>query len=355
MNAEEYSKKLEAQAKRPAKKKKTILYAALTIIAVLLLIHYTPKLVYAMHHETTDNAFVKGDMVPVSPQVKGRISKVNIEDNMQVKKGDILFEIESSDYAIALAKSREELAAAQAQIAAIDASAAQARENINQAQALRNKAQSERNFADKEQQRYARLVSENLVSKNSYDSVNAKADETAAQSAAADASVKIALANLATIEANRKAAEFKAASAQQAVNAAELDLERTIIRAPRDGRIGQNNVKVGRFVQPGQTVISLVGSEKLWIEANFKETQLNHIRVGQKVEIKADAYPDMKIDGHVDSIQPGTGSAFSLLPAENATGNFVKVVQRVPVKILIDGDAGLLVPGLSVEPSVKIK
>ena len=355
MNAKEYSERLEKQVMKPVKKKKLILYAAITGIAALLLIHYTPKLVYAMHHETTDNAFVKGDMVPVSPQVKGRISKVYIEDNMQVKAGDILFEIEKADYEIALAKSREELSAAEAQIAAINASAAQTEQSVKQAQSLLAKAQTEKNFADREQQRYARLVSENLVSKSFYDSVKAKSDETTSQVAAAEASVKMASASLSAIEANRKAAEYKAASAQQAVKAAELDLERTVIRAPRSGRIGQNNVKIGRFVQPGQTVISLVGSEKLWIEANFKETQLNHIRVGQPVEIKADAFPDMKINGHVDSIQPGTGSAFSLLPAENATGNFVKVVQRVPVKILIDGDPGLLVPGLSVEPSVKIK
>lgn len=355
MNAEEYDKKLKEQAEKPARKKKLVMYAVLTVTAVVLLIHYTPKLVYAMHHESTDNAFVKGDVVPVSAQVKGRIAKVLIEDNMQVKKGDVLFELENQDYTIALNRAKEELAAAQAQIAAIDASSAQAAESVRQAQSLQGKAQTEKAFADKEQQRYARLVSENLVSKNFYDGVKAKADETGSQANAAEAAVRIAQASMKTIEANRKAAEFKAASALQAVRAAELDLERTVIRAPRNGRIGQNNVKAGRYVQPGQTVISLVGSDKLWIEANFKETQLNLIRVGQSVEIKADAYPDMKINGRVESIQPGTGSAFSLLPAENATGNFVKVVQRVPVKIAIDGDAGMLVPGLSVVPSVKVK
>jgi len=355
MNAEEYDKKLKKQAERPAKNKKLVMYAVLTAVTALVLIHYTPKLVYAMHHESTDNAFVKGDVVPVSAQVKGRIAKVYIEDNMQVKKGDVLFELENQDYTIALNRAKEELAAAQAQIAAIDASSAQAEQSVRQAQSMLGKAQTEKAFADKEQQRYARLVSENLVSKNFYDGVRAKADETTAQTNAAEATVMMALASMKTIEANRKAAEFKAAAALQTVKAAELDLERTIIRAPRNGRIGQNNVKAGRYVQPGQAVISLVGSDKLWIEANFKETQLNHIRIGQPVEIKADAYPDMKINGRVESIQPGTGSAFSLLPAENATGNFVKVVQRVPVKIAIDGDAGMLVPGLSVVPSVKVK
>lgn len=355
MNAEEYTKKLEEQVKKPVRNKKIILYVVLGVITAVLLIHYTPKVVYAMHHESTDNAFVKGDMVPVSPQVKGRIAKVNIEDNMAVKAGDVLFELENEDYTIAFNRAQEELSAALAQIAAIDAAMAQTQQSAEQAKSLLNKAQTEKNFADKEQQRYARLVSENLVSKNFYDSVKAKADETAAQAMAAEASVKIALAGLSAAEANRKTAEFKAASAEQSVKAAKLDLERTIIRAPRNGRIGQNNVKVGRYVQPGQTVISLVGSDKLWIEANFKETQLNHIRVGQTVEIKADAYPDMTINGHVESIQPGTGSAFSLLPAENATGNFVKVVQRVPVKIAIDGKPELLVPGLSVVPSVKVK
>lgn len=357
MEAEVYTEKLEKARNGKVRMKKNVMYAVFTVIIILAGIYFVPKFIYSMHHETTDNAFVKGTVVPVSPMVKGKIAQVFIDDNMKVKKGDKLFELDKAEYEIALSKAQEDLSAAEAQIARIDAGMAQAKDGINQAQSLYEKSQTEDAFAAKEKNRYAALASDNLVSKSSYDSVKAKADETSAQVKASSASVDIAVSSLKTLQADRKTAEFKAQSALQAVNQAKLDLSRTTVYAPADGRIGQNNVKVGRYVLPGQTVISLVDDTNLWIEANYKETQMENIRQGQTVEIKIDAFPKAKVTGHVDSIQPGTGSAFSLLPAENATGNFVKVVQRVPVKILVDkieGDA-LLVPGLSVEPSVKVK
>jgi membrane fusion protein (multidrug efflux system) len=357
MEAKEYSEKLDKSINSKAKTKKMGIYAAFLILVIASALYFTPKVIFALNHETTDNAFVKGSVIPVSAMVKGRISTVYIEDNMTVAKGDKLFELEKDEYIIAFDKAQQELEAALAQIVKIDAAIAQTGKSIEQSQSLLNKVKTEENFAVKEQQRYSKLAEENLVSSNYYDSIKAKADEINAQKKASEVSVEMAESALKTNQAERKMAEFKAESARQAVKQAELNLNRTTVYAPADGRIGQNNVKEGRYVQPGQSVIMLVNDTDLWIEANYKETQMENIRVGQSVEIKVDAFPNSKITGHVESIQPGTGSAFSLLPAENATGNFVKVVQRVPVKILVDGIEGdtLLVPGLSVEPSIKVK
>lgn len=358
MDAKQYTEKMENARNRPIKAKLFIMYAAFAVIIAGSAAYFGPKLYYAMHHETTDNAFVKGTVVPVSTMVKGTIAKVYVTDNMQVKKGQKLFVLDQDEYKIALAKAQEDLSGALAQIARIDATKAQTENTIQQAQAMYAKAKTEDAFAAREKARYATLAADNLVSRNSYDSVKSRADETAAETSAASSSVDIARSSLNTLAADRKAAEFKASAAQQAVKQAQLDLSRTVVYAPSNGRIGQNNVKAGRYVQPGQTVISLVNDSDIWIEANYKETQMEHIRQGEPVEIKVDAFPNAKITGHVDSIQPGTGSAFSLLPAENATGNFVKVVQRVPVKIIVDsvkGEKVVLVPGLSVEPSIKTR
>jgi len=357
MDAEKYSELLEKQQTLPATKKKFMIYGIFIAIVLAIALFVTPKIIYALHHETTDNAFIKGSVTPVSTMVKGRIAKVYIEDNMRVKKGDKLFELEQDEYQIILQQTKQELEVALAQIKKIDAATIQAQKSIDQANSFLKKVKTEEIFAQKEQKRYERLAKDNLVSSNYYDSIKAKAEETSAQMKAVSISVEMAQSALDTNLAERKTAEYKANVAREAVKQAELNLERTVIYASADGRIGQNNVKVGRYVQPGQSVIMLVNDDNLWIEANYKETQMEKIRAGQTVEIKVDAFPHAKITGHVESIQPGTGSAFSLLPAENATGNFVKVVQRVPVKIVVDNVDSkdvLLVPGLSAEPSIKI-
>lgn len=357
MDAEQYTKELKEAKERPARRKRRLIPLILVISVIALGAYVTPKVIHAMHYETTDNAYVKGSLIPVSPLVRGKISAVYIKDNMDVKAGAKMFEIDKDDYKIALSRANDELDAANAEIAKTDAAIEQAANSIKQARSLLAKAVTADRFAAKERKRYSALAKENLVSVSYYDSIKAKADETRAQVSAASESVKIAESQLKTLQASRKTAEYKASAAAQAVKKAELDLQRTVIYAPCDGHIGQNNVKVGRFVQPGQTVISFVKGSDIWIEANFKETQMTHIRKGEEVEIKVDAFPGAKITGHVDSIQPGTGASFALLPPENATGNFVKVVQRVPVKIAVDSvsDGAVLIPGLSVEPSVKIK
>lgn len=357
MKAETYTEELKKSQMLPARNKKAVFYIIFFAVLACTAAFLIPKVIFALHHETTDNAYVKGTVVPISPLIRGTVTEVFIKDNMQVKKGDKLFDIQKDDYQIALSQAKEESSAAEAEVARLDAAIQQANDSINQAESMYVKARTEDSFAQNEKNRYKALVDENLVSTSYFDSIKTKAAESSAQLRSASVSVDIAKSSLKTLQAAKKTAEFKAAAAAQTVKKAGLDLERTTVYAPMDGRIGQNNVKVGRYVQAGQTVISLVDDADLWIEANYKETQMDNIRPGQQVLIKVDAFPEAKITGHVDSIQPGTGSSFTLLPPENATGNFVKVVQRVPVRITVDSISkdALLIPGLSVEPSIKTK
>ncbi len=215
---------------------------------------------------------------------------------------------------------------------------------------------SEEDLAQKEVQRYDRLLKKDAVSQNQYDQMKSRWQVTVAHRQAATAAIDEAEAALKAIKAKSATQSFKIKEAQSSKNLADRDLTRTVVIAPISGRIAMKNVNPGKYVMPGQTLLSIV-KDDIWIIANFKETQITKMTVGQPVEISVDAYPAIKFSGHVDSLQPGTGSVFSLLPPENATGNFVKVVQRVPVKIVIDSKFDPqhpLWPGLSVVPSVDV-
>ncbi len=256
---------------------------------------------YATSYESTDDAFIEGHVIGISPKVASYVARVHVDDNQPVKAGDLLVELDPRDFEAQLAQARANLAAAEAE-------------------AIRAKA---------DVQRYEELLRDKAVSQQDRDSAVAKNRTAGAQ--------------IAQLEA--------------AVHQAELNVSYTKIYAPEAGRITRKSVEPGAYVQVGQALFSIV-PERVWVVANFKETQLTRVRPGQPVEIKVDAYPGERFKGHVDSIQSGAGARFSLLPPENATGNYVKVVQRVPVKILFDQipDAGHpLGPGMSVEPSVRVK
>ncbi len=255
---------------------------------------------YATTHESTDDAFVQADYVTMSPKVASNVAKVYVTDNQRVKAGDLLVELDPRDFEARLAQARANLAAAEAE-------------------AIRARADA---------RRYESLYQGRNVSQQDRDNAVAKDRTAGAQTS----------------------------QLQAAVHQAELDLSYTKLYAPVGGRITRKNVEPGDYVQVGQALLSVV-PERVYVIANFKETQLIHIRPGQPVEISVDAYPGKQFHGHVDSIQAGSGAAFSLLPPENATGNYVKVVQRVPVKILIDDPpdpAYVLGPGMSVVPTVKV-
>ncbi len=404
---------------------------------------------YARQYESTDDAFIDGDVTQISPKVSAYVKKVYVKSNQSVHKGDLLVELESKDYETKLEQAQAQLRAAQAQRGqaqattdltkkTTEASQSQARSNlettrsnveqtrraanakqsqIDQAQSAVKTAQanlaqtrtqipqaeSNLRLAQVEFNRRQNLFNNGDISKQSLDQATnalqlaqARLLEAQKQVDAAQSRVGEAQANVATARENYKqsvaqidlsqsqvnesagrlqdaqaaperiaasesqvsTAEAQIAQAEAAIKEAELDLSYTKIYAPEDGTVTRKTIEEGQLVQPGSALMAISQSDEIWVVANFKETQLELIRIGQPVDIEVDAYPNQEFHGKIESFQAGTGSRFSLLPSENATGNYVKVVQRVPVKIVFDEQPDkvhLLAPGMSVEPSVKVR
>jgi len=320
-------------------------------------IYFLHKLPYYLSHQSTDDAYVTGTIVPVSAQVAGKVAAVFITDNQVVAAGDPLFQIQRDDYVAAVDQSQKTLLALMAEKKELEAAVKESREAMVKAQADAESAQAQENFAGKENERYAKMLKAKTVSPNQYDSVHAQWLVDQALTRAARAAILKAVATVASQEAQVKTQDRKIEAARAALETAQINLRRTQVKATLPGTVAQKNVDPGKFVQPGQPVLALVDLNRIWIVANFKETQIKKMRAGQPVDITVDAYPGVEFKGRVDSLQPGTGAVFSLLPPENATGNFVKIVQRVPVKIILDSapdPAHPLYPGLSVVPYVDI-
>ncbi len=313
------------------------------------------KISYAMTHESTDDAFLDGVVVPISSEVKGQVTKVMVTDNQHVKQGDVLLEVFQEDFSkIVQTKERSidrlvsEKQELQATIKAKAMELARVRANMDS-------ANTDATLAEKDFQRAMDLQKKEVISQSQFDQAEARFKSLSARNEAARAAVAETEASIEALNAQLITQTFKIKEAEASAGLAKLDLKRTIIVAPISGRIAKKNVDPGKYIQQGQPLFSIVDDSNLWIVANYKETQISHMKPGQTVDIIIDAYPGVTFTGHVDSFQPGTGAVFSLLPPQNATGNFVKVVQRVPVKILIDSKpdpAYPLWPGLSVCPSV---
>lgn len=312
---------------------------------------------------STDSATIDGRTVVISPKVSGYVKTLHIQDNQQVKAGDILLEIDPTDYIIHSDRARSALdaakAAANSSYNKLETTTVSAPSNIDSAEAQVASAQAawERSSADR--QRMESLFNAGACSRQQLDQAIAmeKSDHATLNKLQAD--LRSANAAPSVIAAAKSTNDQLLAQVKQAeadLAQAESDLANTKIIAPMDGRITNRSVELGSYVQASQQLASLVGTE-LWVIANFKETQLEYMQPGQPVDIRIDAYPNVRLRGKVDSFQSGTGSYFSLFPAENATGNFVKIVQRVPVKIIFDSlpDSALhLGPGMSVIPTVHL-
>jgi len=284
----------------PAKRKRPWIgiAAAAAVVAILILI---PTVHSALIHESTDDAFVDGHIVSIAPKVAGQVIAVHVTDNQLVKAGDLLAEIDPRDYQAKVTEQQGKLGAAE--------------------------AEARRAAADLK--RYEEIFRQDEISQQQLDNARAAA----------------------------ATAESTAAKERGALETDKLNLSYTKILAPQTGRVTRKSLETGAYVAVGQALLSIV-PENVWVTANFKETQLTRMHPGQKVAIRVDAYPDRKLEGRIDSIQSGTGERFSMLPPENATGNYVKVVQRIPVKILIDTppDEGFrLAPGMSVVPTVTVQ
>jgi membrane fusion protein (multidrug efflux system) len=298
---------------------------------------------------STDNAYVRGDVTSLAPKVGGYVTTVEVEDNQAVRAGDVLFRIDDRDYRARLAQAEANVDAAQARLVNVDAETRLQHALIRQAEAQKQSAVAELALATRASDRRRQLIRSNAVSQAQVDESDAARSRAEAGLAAVSATVEAQQQRVAVLAAQREAAVAAVAQARAARDLAQIDLDGTVVRAPVGGVVGNRQVRVGR----------LVPVDDLWLVANFKETQIEHIRLGQRVRIAIDGYPNETFVGEVDSFAPGSGSAFSLLPADNATGNFVRVVQRVPVKIrfVAHPSSGRpspirLVPGLSARVDV---
>ncbi|CRI57119.1 HlyD family secretion protein [Pseudomonas sp. CCOS 191] len=302
----------------------------------------------------TDNAYVRGDVTSLAAKVAGYVVAVEVEDNQRVQAGEVLFRIDDRDYRAQLAQAEANLKAAEASLANVEAQTQLQRAQIREAEASVQSALAQRGLANKTHERSRKLIVFSAVSQSVVDQTDAARSSAQATVAAASATLEAQQQRIAVLMAQRESALATIAQAQAARDLARLELEHTVVRAPVSGVVGNRQVRVGRFVTPGGALLDLVPVESVWVVANFKETQVAQIQPGQRAQVTIDGYPDGALEGVVDSFAPGSGAAFSLLPADNATGNFVRVVQRVPVKIRLVHNPlpGRIVPGLSARVEV---
>ena len=305
--------------------------------------------------ESTDDAYVGGDITVIAPKVSGFITEVAVTDNQEVHAGDILVRIDDRDYRAALAKAEAAVAAEQATLANLAATRRLQEAMIAQAQAEVAAADAEVERAQFDVERYRRLASSDFASKQRLQQADADHKKGVAAADKTRAAVEAARRQLDVIDTQRQQAEAALAEAVAARDLARLNLDYTELRAPIDGTVGNRSARKGAFAAVGAQLMAVVPAHGLWVDANFKESQLAHMRPGMPASIEADVLPGEVFSGHVASLAPATGAEFSVLPPENATGNFTKIVQRVPVRILLDGDGaalGRLRPGLSVTADV---
>ncbi len=330
------------------------------------------KYLHSQQHQETDDAQLESDITGVIPRVSGYIKDIRVKDNQYVHKGDTLIILDDHDYRVRLAEAEAGVQIAESNISLSEAGEATSQSNIPVSQAQEKTigasietAKINLWRANNDFERYANLYKDHSITKQQYEQALAAKQSAEAQLRAVQDQQAAAMhqTNVARTQTNASAQQIRVAQAnytksKTAVDAAKLNLSYTIITAPVDGFVSRINLQTGQFVQPGQSLFNLVG-QKIWIVANFKETQMDKIRPGQSVEISVDAYPSHKFDGKVTSFAPATGSKFALLPPDNASGNFVKVVQRIPVKIEFtdskDEMLKLLRPGMNVIVDVDTK
>ena len=313
--------------------------------------------IYNAGYETTDDATIEAHVIQVSPKISAHVKAVHFDDNYQVRRGDLLIELDSRDYEVGLAVAVASLASAKSKLteAAVQENVAQA--GLGQARADLASARATADNAESDLNRNEQLYKTHVIDRREYDASVAQAKTAAAnvESATKKVALQEAQVHMASAQYVTASAEEKQAEAH--LRQAQLQLSYTKIFAPFDGRVTKKSVEPGDYIQPGQTVFSLVPPD-VWVIANFKETQLKQMKVGQPVSVRVDAIPGRDFNAHIESFQVGTGGRFTLLPPENATGNFVKVVQRVPVKIVFDEPRETLErlwAGESVEPRVNVR
>ena len=328
------------------------------LLAVLALIVLVALAIFAIQYwtvgrflESTDDAYIQADSVVVSPRVGGYVEEIFVENNQVVAAGDPLFRIDQADYAARLANSQAQIDVARAGAATLRAQIAEQEAAIAQANANLAAANDDLRFARQEETRFTPLAETGAVSRQLLDQKRNARQQAQAAQAAAQAQLASARHRVATLRAQIGEADAQAEGGEAQRISASKDLNDTMVRASIDGRVGNRTLQLGQLVQPGTRVMTIVPVDNIYVTANFKETQLADLRPGQRVTIEVDALGGRELEGRVESFSPGTGAEFSLIPPDNATGNFTKIVQRVPVRIEFDVPEelrGILVPGLSV-------
>lgn len=344
---------MEEKKKKKKTNKKFIIIISIMVVLTLVIGGYV--YIHGLSHEETNDAQIKSNMTPIIPHVSGYINTVYVTDNAHIKKGDTLFTIDAQDYLVqlaqakaTLAEAKSNLAVAKASIGTSEANAQASQSQVSSAVGNIETAKIKLRRATNDFQRYKNLYQSHSITKQKFEQAQAAKEEaqkelgimkdrrkmSASQSTAASSQTEIAEKQVAVAKA-------RVESARAMVDKAKLDIGYTAVTASFDGQLSSVDLQSGQFVSPGQSLFYLVNSQEKWVVANFKETQLTEIKVGQKVDIQVNAYPNIDFKGEITSLSPATGARFSLLPPDNATGNFVKTVQRLPVKIdfTTDNDA----------------
>ncbi len=356
--------------KRPFFRQRWVVIGA-AILAALGIVYLATVFFHNLTHESTDDAFIDAHIVSIAPKIAGRVSTVKVKDNQLVQKGDLLLEIDPRDIEATVAQKQAALEVAQAHLENAQMSAEQAEAHVKTLRAAYASVEAGTTAAAADTEklqgdlsRNKGLIASGAISKQDFqhslsdvNSSQATLESKKRQLQAAAALAEEAVKQAGSSRAQVSAARAEVAEAKAELRQAELQKSYTKLTSPETGRVTNKSIEPGNFVQLGQPLFAVV-PQQVWVTANFKETQLTNMHPGQPAEVAVDAYPARPLRGHVDSIQAGSGARFSLLPPENATGNFVKVVQRVPVKIVLDEQPGLqqvLGPGMSAVPDVKVR
>lgn len=335
---------------------KTLVTRGVLVVGLVVAAYFGYKKInFEMHHETTDNAQVEARFVPILPRVAGYIKALYVEDYANVKKDSLLAEIDDSELTLQLEEMEADLAQAETDIDNARANLNNTSVSVTSAKANLDVAQTRKDKAQHDFERDQALFKDGAITQKQFDDSKSNLDVATKQLEVSKNEVNVAQSRINVTEAGLKKAQAQIAVKKARIEQQKLKISYTKIYATADGKIGRRNIDAGQFVQAGTPLFTIINDKDFWVVANFKETQLNRIKVGDEVEVKIDAYKDQPLKGKIVSVSEATGAKFSLLPPDNATGNFVKVTQRIPVKIEIqdmDKYRSMLHAGMSVEVSV---
>ena len=341
------------------KKKSKVVPIILAVLVIAGAIFGVKEYLYYSKHVDTDDAQIDGDISPVVARVGGYVNQIMFEENTRVTEGQVLVKLDDSDFKVKLEQAQAGQKGASAGVGVSQSQIAATAANTSTAKANIEAARVKLSLAQKDYDRYANLVKDGSITQQQFDQAKAEKEAATAAYTAAKDQYQAAVKQVGTTQSQLAVSSNGVSQRQSDVDFAKLQLSYTDIKSPATGIVSKKNVQKGQLVQAGQSLFSIVNEGSLYVTANFKETQLEDIRAGLKVEVEVDAYPDEKIEGEVYNFSPTTGAKGSLLPPDNATGNFVKVVQRIPVKIKITKASKAMLdkirPGMSVKVSVSIK